>query len=199
MGVSIAIFSPLLIGRYEERPLITTGMILQIVGFFFFSISGSRLPHAAFVALPAFLFIAVGGVWLSAMPSILTKQYPSTEYGAVVGVMAQQMVLAIIPAYGVSVFFSYSISNNATVYWPGSTWVFSSFFLAAAIFVQVHAHGATQAFHLQRRALVVPAIEIEKEKEKEKENETEKAELEPSMVVVNPIFGAIDDVPPQTA
>lgn len=94
IGVAIAIFSPLLIGRYEERPLVANGMALQIASYFLFSIAGSSIAGASFVAIPSFVGLSIGAVWLSALPSIITKQYKQEQYGAVVGVLAQQTVLA---------------------------------------------------------------------------------------------------------
>lgn len=154
IGISIAIFSPFLIGRYEERALVSNGLATQIVGYCLLSIAGSSLPNVASFAFPAYIFLAVGGVWLSAMPSILTKQYPNTQYGSVVGVMAQQTVLAVLPAYPCSILFSYSLSHNASVKWVGSIWVISSFFLLLAIFVQIHAHSSA-AYQLKRRIVTV--------------------------------------------
>ena len=191
VGVSIAIFSPLLIGRYEERPLVSWGMMLQICGYFFFSIAGTNLPGAALVAFPSYIGLAIGGVWMSAMPSILTKQYPISDYGAVVGVMAQQTVLAVVPAYPVSLYYAYSISPDAAVYWPGATWVFSAFFLMLAIFVQLRVHGE-RALVLKKRGLVgVAAVGPVPDPAAEADKNVDVSDLN---VVVNPLM-SVDAVP----
>jgi len=182
IGLSIAIFSPLLIGRYEERGLISLGQCGQIVGYLFLSLSGIPDAQLGALAFPGFLFLAVGSVWMSAMPSILTKQYPPTQYGSVVGVMAQQTVLAVFPAYPLSLLFSFTMQKDTTIPWPGFTWVFCAFSLLAAILVQVVVHPS-KALRLIRRVVAVTP-----EDEKKKEGEGEKKDPIPEQIVVSPLF-----------
>jgi len=150
IGLSIAAFSPTLISRYEERGLISAGMAVQIGGYALLSLS--CLGGASkFLAFPSFLFLAAGSVWMSAMPSILTKQYLSVEYGAVTGVMAQQQVLAVLPAYPISLLFSYTLSQDSKLHWSGIIWFFSACFLLGGIFVQCLANPGRAALTLVRR------------------------------------------------
>lgn len=76
-----------------------------------------------------------------------------------------------LPAYPVGLFFAYSLTPAAPLYWPGATWFFASLFLLAAIFVQLFAHGAP-ALVLKKRLLKVIAD----------------PELASDTVVVNPLL-----------
>jgi hypothetical protein len=113
----------------------------------------------------------MGSVWFSAMPSVVTKQYAETQYGAVVGVMAQQQVLAVLPAYPLTILFAYTLQTNSTIKWPGIVWFFAAFFLLLAILMQIHAHPG-KALTLARRAKFVVTPEVEgTEKDLEKDSD----------------------------
>ena len=179
VGVSIAVASPLLIGRYEERPLVALGMALQIASYFLLSLAGTSWPGAAYVAIPSFVGLSVGATWLSALPSIITKQYDKQMYGSVVGVLSQQTVLASLPAYPVGLLFAYTLTSPNHLYWPGSTWVFAAFFLMLAIYIQLFAHGA-KALALKKRSRVVA---------------DSSPDDVPGVVVVNPLLVDSSDLP----
>jgi len=151
VGISIAVFSPCLMGRYTERPLILWGACVQILGYFFFSLSGTSISSSLkYVSYPGILCIAIGGVWSSAMQATITRQYNKDKQGEVLGVLAQQSVFAICFAYPISILFSFAIENTAKIRWPGCVWVFAAFYLSIGIFIQLFVFGS-KASHLERK------------------------------------------------
>jgi len=150
IGVSIAIFGPLLLARWQELALVSSGMLCSVVGFTFMSIAG--VPGVKWMGFPGFLFIAVGGVWNSALTSVITLQYDKNSLGGVAGVFAQLKELAVLPAYPISLFFAYSLSNHSIS--KGAAWLIAAVFLILGVAVQVHVHKSS-ALSLKRRVAAV--------------------------------------------
>jgi MFS family permease len=152
IGVSIAIFGPLLLARWQELALVSSGMLCSVIGYTFLSIAG--VPGVKWMGFPGFLFIAVGGVWNSALTSVITLQYDKNSLGAVAGVFAQLKELAVLPAYPLALFFAYSLSSPTIS--KGAVWLLAALFLVLGVAVQVHVHKSSAMYLKRRVAAVTP-------------------------------------------
>lgn len=120
IGIGVSLSSAAMLHLYTENQVVVYGGILSFLGFTVFAIAGTGLSQSGMLAFPGVLLISLGGSWSSALQSILTKQYPKDRQGEATGVLGQQGVLAIVPAYLGGISFSLFIRADAPFYWPGS-------------------------------------------------------------------------------
>lgn len=185
IGISIAIFGPLLLARWQELALVSTGMLFSVLGFVFMSVAG--VPGAKWMGYPGFLVIAVGGVWNSALTSVITLQYNTNDLGSCAGVFAQLRELAILPAYPISLFFAYSLSSHTIS--KGAAWLVAAVFLILGVAVQVLVHKSS-ALTLKRRVVAVtpePSTPDAVTDEQGQAHEEGEEAASPSSTVINPL------------
>jgi DHA1 family tetracycline resistance protein-like MFS transporter len=120
IGVGVSISSLVMLRMFSEYDVVYISGVLSIVGFAIYSIAGSGIASANALSYPGLIFIAIGGSWNAALQSILTKQYPRDKQGEASGVLSQQGVFAILPAYLGGISFSVFIRSDSPIYWPGS-------------------------------------------------------------------------------
>lgn len=122
VGITVAIVSPLFLTRYDEMSMVTLGASVQSIGYLFLAIVGSNISAMGVVYALGYLAVALlafGGLWISSLQALILRQYPENIQGEVAGALAQVNLLAVIPAYPISLLFSYMLSSAATIYWPG--------------------------------------------------------------------------------
>jgi MFS family permease len=121
IGLTIAFVAPYMTERYTQESLYCFGVLLQIVGYFMLSIAGTGLSPiiATIIGCPAVALVACGGFYLSTITALITSQYPKDRQGETTGLLSQLGLVAVIPAYGITVLFSYTQTSAALFYWPG--------------------------------------------------------------------------------
>lgn len=97
--------------------------LLYAVGLLLFSIAGFGIDNPLTLAIPALVLISVGHLTIPCMQALITKQYSPLMQGIVAGLLNQQHKLAYVPAYLISLLFSFSLrtkGDDGNVFWPGS-------------------------------------------------------------------------------
>jgi MFS family permease len=121
VGISIAVFGPMLLHRFNPVPLAFRGMIIFTVGLVLLSVAGTGMNHSTYFGIAAIACIAAGTSWVPSLQTNLLSQYGPDVQGAIGGLLGQQKDGSLVPAYIMSLGFTVTLGNDGPVYWPGST------------------------------------------------------------------------------
>eukprot|EP01031_Cornospumella_fuschlensis_P024486 gene24486-29595_t len=157
IGIGLAFFSPFLLHRYSTVPVIFYTFVGFTVGLIFLSVAGAGLAFSQVLGSVGILCIAVCACWVPAMQSIITSAYSKEVQGTVSGLLSQEKDLSMVLSYIMSFGFSYSIRDNARLYWPGSSWAAAAVLGICCIFLHYYVHGS-DATTLSRRGEQVPRL-----------------------------------------
>jgi len=145
VGIGIAIASPSLLTLYKENALVSWGLVWQCGGFIMYSIAGIRGENKKLVVVLAIVgctLFVLGGVWLTAMTTVLTKQYSANEQGSVTGVFGQQQAFAFLPAYPITLLFAFALeAKDSQKIWPGITFVVNCILVVIGLMIYVYNNG----------------------------------------------------------
>lgn len=121
VGISIAVFGPMLLHRFNPVPLAFRGMIIFTVGLALLSVAGTGMNHSTYFGVAAIGCIAAGTSWVPSLQTNLLSQYGSDVQGAIGGLLGQQKDGSLLPAYIMSLGFTVTLGKDGPIYWPGST------------------------------------------------------------------------------
>lgn len=128
VGITVAVVSPLFLTLFEEVSMVTLGSSVQLVAYVLLAIVGGGVGLNIVYGLGylAIILLAFGGLWISSIQALILRQYPEERQGEVAGALGQVSLLAVFPAYPISLLFAYTIGSNALFYWPGITYALVS-------------------------------------------------------------------------
>jgi hypothetical protein len=119
------------------------------------------MPCVTFMCLPGGLGIAcvaMGTSWIPSLQTNLTTQYGQDTQGAVCGMLNQQKDLSMLPAYLMSLAFTFNLKRQHGVYFPGATFLLAACMGVCAIVIHYSAHGHEATTRLTLRKLNAPSL-----------------------------------------
>jgi ABC-type proline/glycine betaine transport system permease subunit len=88
--------------------------------------SGIDSKTAMAIGVPGIFLISIGGFFISTMQALITAQYAKDRQGECSGVLSQLNLITTIPSYAIALLFSYTLSSDASFYWPGISYAMVS-------------------------------------------------------------------------
>lgn len=151
-GALIAINAPIWTSRYTEHTLFPATNCVKLFAFTLLAVAGTGIPSntAVIIGVPGLFLYGCAGFVASVIQAILSQQYGKDRQGECSGVISQLMQLAVVPAYGISLIFSFTLSEGALFYWPGIVFAFCGLCDIISTTLFVHTYGLS-VLTLQRR------------------------------------------------
>lgn len=142
VGITIAVVSPIFLGRYTEISMISLGSVLQCIGYVLLAICGAGVGLAVVDGLGylSLFLLAFGGLWISSLQALILGHYSEERQGEAAGALGQVNVLAVLPAYPISLLFSYTISSSTLFNWPGIIYALAALSITVGIVNHTYAH-----------------------------------------------------------
>ena len=129
VGVTVALTAPYFCARYTEACLYFFGLLVQCCAYIMLAVAGSGIDSktAMAIGVPGIFLISIGGFFISTMQALITAQYAKDRQGECSGVISQLSLVTTIPSYGIGLLFSYTLSSDASFYWPGISYAMVRF------------------------------------------------------------------------